>query len=194
MKRIKLKIMKLKLLFIALIFLAACNQNNLKETELREREIAIREKELGINKVDTTIRNSSENNILNDTIKTTTNQTNRIETTQPKIELSKEDKWEIFWTNFKSAFENKDKAKIKSLTARDFFDGGGGDTILEWLENRVFSNTTDYDNFLSVLYGGVKEFKNQEGKAYKATGNNEMGDLYFDYFNGKWIFGGVMGD
>ena len=186
--------MRIKLLIIGFVLLSSCNQSNQKELELREREIAIKERELGINSPDTTFKTNTDNSLLNDASKSTNNKSNTSVTTAEKIELSKEDKWEMFWTNFKSAIENKEKAKVKSLTSNDFFDGGGGSTILEWLESSVYSSNEDFDNFKIVLYSGVKTFRSPDGKAYKATGNGEMGNLYFDYKNGKWLFGGVVGD
>ena len=115
--------------------------------------------------------------------------------TQSKIKSDdKEEKWGFFWESFKEEVYAKDIKQIANLTSKDFFDGGGGYTIQEWLNQVVFTNNDNFIEFKKTLQGGVKDFKKQDGSLYKATGKSESGDLYFEFENGKWVFGGVVGD
>lgn len=102
-----------------------------------------------------------------------------------------EEEWKLFWGNFKTAFSEKAKSKIKEMTAPDFFDGGGGGSVDEWLENIAFANA--YNEIKISLAEGVKKVANEDGTYYKVTGQGDYGDLYFEY-KGKWVFGGVVGD
>jgi hypothetical protein len=49
------------------------------------------------------------------------------------------------------------------LTSKDFFDGGGGGTIQEWLDAEVFFNDQHFNDFKKMLKKGVHNFKNEEG-------------------------------
>lgn len=105
---------------------------------------------------------------------------------------SKEEKWNSFWKNFINAVNTKDKKRIAELTSKDFYDGGGG-TVHEWLEMEVFFSDKHFSAFKSALLKGAKKFKGL-GDSYKATGKNNSGDLFFEYKNEQWVFGGVVGD
>jgi len=106
---------------------------------------------------------------------------------------NKEEKWDIFWKEFNSAITTKDKTKIAELTSKEFYDGGGS-TIQEWLESEVFASETKLNAFKNILKKGTKNYKGFDNNPYKATGRNKSGDLFFEYKNNKWLFGGVVGD
>jgi hypothetical protein len=105
----------------------------------------------------------------------------------------KDEKWDIFWKDFTTAIYAKDKKRIAELTSKDFYDGGGG-TVLEWLDAEVFLNDETFTAFKNILKKGVKDFKGYDGNPYKATGKNKSGDLFFEYKNNQWLFGGIVGD
>jgi len=120
------------------------------------------------------------NSILNDTSK------------KKNLE-SKDEKWNIFWKSFKTAVNKKDKNRIAELTSKDFNDGGGG-TVQQWLDAEVFLNDITFMKFINTVNKGTKYFKGFDGNPYKATGKNKSGDLFFEYKNNQWLFGGLVGD
>ncbi len=110
----------------------------------------------------------------------------------PVKKENREEKWMRFWKAFMSAVNNKDIKQITALTSKDFYDGGGG-TVKEWLEFEVFFSDQHFSEFKFSLKKGARKFKD-EGENYKATGKNDSGDLFFEYKNEQWYFGGVVGD
>jgi hypothetical protein len=110
-----------------------------------------------------------------------------------KQQPGKMEKWVIFWKNFISAIDTKDKVIIAGLTAKDFYDGGGG-TVEQWLDSEVFRTDETFADFRNKLRKGVNDFKGFDGKPYKATGRNKSGELFFEYKNNQWLFGGLVGD
>ncbi|PQJ10782.1 hypothetical protein CJD36_012495 [Flavipsychrobacter stenotrophus] len=102
--------------------------------------------------------------------------------------------WNSFLVDFKDAVNSKNIAKISSLTSPNFSDGGGGETIKEWLNNLVFVNDTTLQDFKKTLNGKMKNEEWQKGHVGRVTGKGEYGDLYFEYENFQWRFGGVIGD
>ncbi|MFT3911674.1 MAG: hypothetical protein QM737_19785 [Ferruginibacter sp.] len=107
--------------------------------------------------------------------------------------MSREEKWTIYWKAFTTAINTKDKKSIAALTSKDFYDGGGG-TVEQWLDGEVFVNEKQFNLYKTILKKGAKSFKNEGGGPYKATGKNDSGDLFFEYKNSQWLFGGVVGD
>jgi len=109
-----------------------------------------------------------------------------------KKALSKEGKWNSFWKDFTEAINSKNKSRIIELTAKDFYDGGGG-TVDYWMDSDVYSNEKRFNFYKALLKKGAKNFKG-EGLLYKATGKNDAGDLFFEYKNEQWLFGGIVAD
>ncbi|MEP7163054.1 MAG: hypothetical protein ABI741_00090 [Ferruginibacter sp.] len=105
----------------------------------------------------------------------------------------KEESWVVFWKAFTAAMNAKDKSRVAALTSKDFYDGGGG-TVEAWLDAEVFSSDKRFIDFKNMLKKGVKNFKGYEGHPYKATGKNRSGDLFFEFKNKQWLFGGLVGD
>lgn len=105
-----------------------------------------------------------------------------------------QEKWDDFFNNFKKAVELKDITRIKKLTAADFFDGGGGETLEEWLKSTVYKDGKSYNLFMKELAGNIKKRVLDDGSIDRVTGNGETGHLYFIYENSEWKFGGVIGD
>lgn len=102
--------------------------------------------------------------------------------------------WSVFIEKFKEAVNTKDKAEIISLTSSDFFSGGSGLKISEWLDDVLFADSDSFIEYKRLLNSRIKEYKDETGKPYRATGNSSTGDLYFTFTNGKWMFGGIVGD
>ncbi|MEO6315918.1 MAG: hypothetical protein ABIU63_16695 [Chitinophagaceae bacterium] len=102
-------------------------------------------------------------------------------------------RWTVFWNTFNAAINAKDTAAISRSTSGDFYDGGGG-TVVQWLQTEVFATEKTLTAFRQKLRKGVKNFKCYEGHPCKATGRNTSGDLFFEYTNGGWLFGGLVGD
>ena len=111
----------------------------------------------------------------------------------PSNKTTTDEKWDIFWKDFTTAIYEKDKKRIAELTSKDFYDGGGG-TVQEWLDAEVFLTEETFTAFKNTLKKGVKDFKGYDGNPYKATGKNKSGDLFFEYKNNQWLFGGIVGD
>ena len=107
--------------------------------------------------------------------------------------MAREEKWTIYWKAFTTAINTKDKKTIAALTSKDFYDGGGG-TVEQWLDGEIFVNEKKFNHFKMILNKGTKSFKNEGGGPYKATGKNSSGDLFFEYKNNEWLFGGIAGD
>ena len=117
-----------------------------------------------------------------------------VEKQTPGIQQTpKDEKWDIYWKDFTTAIYAKDKKRIAELTSKDFYDGGGG-TVEQWLDSEVFLNDKTFTAFKDILKKGVKDFKGYDGNPYKATGKNKSGDLFFEYKNTQWLFGGIVGD
>lgn len=111
------------------------------------------------------------------------------------IKLNTEGKWQEFYENFKIGVANKDKELISVLTSKDFFDGGGGYTLTQWLDSMVFVNDQTLREFKAELNKKILDDTNRDGDLLKTTGNSEHGGyLFFIYEKDKWLFGGVMGD
>ena len=170
--------------------LLSCGQNDTKqkELELKEREIAVREKELALKQRDSLNKQNAkitESQISNDT-KTEVNSNK---------EKTKEEKWEIFWTDFKNSFNAKDKAKIAALTSKEFdCSNCSGSDIYAWLNEIAFFNNGNFNTIKKMLNGRVKNIKSKDFGDCKATGNGGSGEFYFIYKDGKWLFRAIMGD
>jgi hypothetical protein len=106
---------------------------------------------------------------------------------------TREEKWAIFWKDFTNAILTKNKKRIAELVSKDFFDGGGS-TLEQWLDSDVYFDTKHFNAIKLKLAKGVRSFKNEGYGPYKATGKNDIGDLFFQYKNGNWEFGGLVGD
>ena len=98
--------------------------------------------------------------------------------------------WSSFWTKFSTAIKNKNRVAIKSLADSDFFDGGGGDTVTQWMRNTIDKNNAWGDLYNSVR-SGTKNYSSGDGKPWRVTKDNS---LLFIYKNKRWQFHGVMGD
>lgn len=161
------------ILFIAVATMLSCGQNetNQKELELKEKELTLKEKELNLREKDPA-------NIVStkvDTVK---------KNSTPEVK-TKDEKWQEFFTEFKIAVGNKDKAKIISLT-KNFDDGGGGYTLKQWIDNDL--NTAKKD-----LNSGVTYLKHDDGTTDKTVKVTQSG-LCFEFKNGDWNFCGFLGD
>ncbi len=110
-----------------------------------------------------------------------------------KIKIEK--KWQEFYETFKIAVNNKDKDLIIKLTSKDFFDGGGGYDLPEWLDSMIFVNDQNLMQFKAELNKKILDDTDRDGNLLKTTGDYEYGGyLFFVYENNKWLFGGIMGD
>lgn len=99
-------------------------------------------------------------------------------------------KFQLFYNKFKTTIANKDIQAIKKMTSRDFFDGGGGLTIEEWLKDIVFPDLKEFNDYLND-----KVVDSRTGGDYlKVIGKMQAGTLFFKYNGLTWLFGGVIGD
>lgn len=105
-----------------------------------------------------------------------------------------EENWVDFFKEFKRAVEVKDISKLRQLTVSDFYDGGGGYTLEEWLNEIVFVDSVRHDMFMQELSGKTIMRNLDNGDIDRVTGSGEAGRLYFVYENSDWKFGGVIGD
>lgn len=97
--------------------------------------------------------------------------------------------WEIFLVEFKKALINKNKAKIIKMTDKnDFFDGGGGSTINEFLNNADNNTEAGWDSLINSLNSGI-DGTNEEKQTVGGYPN-----LYFRYKDNQWYWNGVVGD
>ncbi len=108
--------------------------------------------------------------------------------------LKAENEWSVFQANFIDAIRKKDKKKIIALTSKNFSDGGGGETIEEWLTNIALTDQHTIDFLSRIVAQKLETSVLKDGTIEKVTGKNEQGDLYFDYVNQEWKFGGLIGD
>ncbi|MEO8770405.1 MAG: hypothetical protein ABI402_09985 [Ferruginibacter sp.] len=106
---------------------------------------------------------------------------------------TREEKWTLFWKDFTNAITSKNKKRIAELVSKDFFDGGGS-TLEQWLDNDVYFDNKHFNAIKLKLAKGAKSFNSYGYGPYKATGKNNIGDLFFQYKNGNWEFGGLVGD
>lgn len=179
----------LKILTV-IFLLASCvqNDNKQKESELKERELAFKEKELLLQEKSFTKTDTLKSKVAT----TATEKQSSIRAEKPK---NKEEQWKEFFAKFKIAFNTKNKSAIYPLISKEFFAGGDNATGKQWID-RVFSEQTksdfrDFQDLKEKLNRGVKNF-NQSN--FKATGESDYGDLFFDYKGGEWTFGGLIGD
>ena len=106
---------------------------------------------------------------------------------------TREEKWTIFWKDFTTAIITKNKKRVAELVSKDFFDGGGS-TLEQWLDSDVYFDSKHFNVIKLKLAKGARSFNNGNYAPYKATGKNDIGDLFFQYKNGSWEFGGIVGD
>lgn len=76
------------------------------------------------------------------------------------------------------------------MAAADFFDGGGGDTVSEWMKHTVDKNKL-WGELYKTVKKGAKKYKSDDGKPWKVTKDDS---LLFVYKDKRWQFYGVMGD
>jgi hypothetical protein len=108
--------------------------------------------------------------------------------------LDKEKSWSLFWNEFKTAFNTKDKDKLVSLCSDGFFSGGSGDNPSEFF-SYLFNEHEGYATTVKTLNKGAHDFTYPDGTKSKVTGvGDEEGDWYFEFKNGNWVFAGVVGD
>lgn len=104
----------------------------------------------------------------------------------PATPQTKEQLWDVFWTKFSAAVNQRDKNAMiaLSLQTNEFFDGGGGGTAAQWI-NTADEETWKY--WQKAVSKGTKVFE----KSQRITKNDYM---YFDFKNGNWCWAGVVGD
>ena len=172
----------------SLIFSCGQDDNKKKELELKERELALKEKEFALKQKDSlNIQNVKIADIPNSKDTKTDGNSNK--------EKTKEEKWQIFWADFKNSFNAKDKAKISALTSKEFdCSNCSGSDIYAWLNEIAFFNNENFNAIKKMLNGRVKNIKNEDFGDCKATGNGGPGEFYFIYKDGKWLFRAIMGD
>lgn len=96
-------------------------------------------------------------------------------------------KWESFWTQFKSAMDSRNTQNLRRLMADDFFDGGGGGTADEWLASIQKNNSWSF-NQKSVAEGTIP------GKCEVPCRTTKDGYLVFENRNGKWLWAALGGE
>lgn len=138
-----------------------------KELQLKEKELEIREKELQLNNNKLAISKDSLSSI-------------------PNKNKDNKNSWEVFYSEFKKAVQNKNIVKISTLSVsdEDFFDGGGGNNSKEFLE--LLIKTGHYNDIIDSLNEDQKE-----------TNKSEIicGDyLVFIFKDDRWYWQGIIGD
>jgi hypothetical protein len=98
--------------------------------------------------------------------------------------------WNAFWAKFSTAVKTKNRSTIKAMTAKDFSDGGGGDTVAEWMKYTLDKNNS-WGDFQNSVKKGTKTYNSGDGKPWRITKDNQF---LFVYKNNRWQFFGVMGD
>lgn len=97
--------------------------------------------------------------------------------------------WNLFWTKFSRAMLAKNRPAIKLMTSKNFFDGGGGQTVSQWMtmldQRRAWHLVQN-----SVRKGAVSHTEN-DGRIWRVTPDKR---LRFVYEKTGWRFYGVMGD
>ena len=104
---------------------------------------------------------------------------------------SKEEKWNSFIKEFKTAVKNRDYLKIQSMASDDFDFGGGyyesiSDFLKEMYQNPDFENAAKFETYTDC--------RPTEDIYFRTLGPWEMGSFFFDYKDGKWYFSGIVGD
>src|SRR5262249_30993171 len=103
--------------------------------------------------------------------------------------------WPSFWRQFTAAINKKDRATLRKMMPKDFYDGGGGSTPDEWLKfiDENARNGSWRDLQRSVGRGTVidRDF-GKEGIPTRVTKDKAY---YFEFRKDKtWYFAGVVGD
>jgi hypothetical protein len=113
---------------------------------------------------------------------------NTYETTTASDYSTLDNSWDPFLVEFRTALVNKDKEKIISMTDElNFFDGGGGATALEFLNDADINKESGWSNLIHSIESGVK------GENEKQT-VGDYPNLYFIKKNNKWYWQGIVGD
>ena len=98
--------------------------------------------------------------------------------------------WGSFYAKFSAAVKAKNRSVIKSMTSKEFSDGGGGDTLMEWTRN-VLDERNYWGEFYRILKNGTKTYNRNSRIKIRVTKDDQF---LFGYENGRWRFYGVMGD
>lgn len=103
--------------------------------------------------------------------------------------IANDNGWERFLVEFKKALIDKNKSKIISMTDKnEFFDGGGGSTINEFLNNADNNTDAGWDSLINSLNSGI-DGTNEEKQTIGGYPN-----LYFRYKDSQWYWNGIVGD
>jgi hypothetical protein len=125
---------------------------------------------------------------ISNTEKTTNNSYSNPDANPERDNQIVDNSWETFLVKFKAALVNKDKEKIMSMADKDnFFDGGGGATVLEFLNDADISKETGWDNLINSINNGTK------GEDEKQT-IGSYPNLCFLKKNNQWYWKGIVGD
>lgn len=136
---------------------------------------------------------NEEYNYITQILKDVTHEKNEFDKRAVTKNVDRDESWRSFWRNFKTAFHNKDKQKLVSLCSEDFFSGGSGYTPSEWV-TYIFEHSDRYAIINKAIKNGVNDHTWRDGSKSKVTGNGDMNDLYFDFIDNGWFFGGIVGD
>lgn len=97
--------------------------------------------------------------------------------------------WERFLVEFKKALIDRNKVRIITMTDKnEFFDGGGGSTINEFLSNADNNTEVGWDSLINSLNSGI-DGTNEEKQTIGGYPN-----LYFRYKDSQWYWNGIVGD
>ena len=104
---------------------------------------------------------------------------------------SKEEKWNSFIKEFKTAVKNHDYLKIQSMASDDFnFGGGYYENFSDFLKHMY--QYPDFEN--AAKFETYTDCRPTEDIYFRTLGPWEMGSFFFDYKDGKWYFSGIVGD
>lgn len=103
--------------------------------------------------------------------------------------------WQSFYTAFRAAVNNRDRAAMLRMMPDDFSDGGGGGTAGDWLQviDENAKNGSWRDLQKSFAQGTViNRDWSSKGIPTRVTKDNRY---YFEFRRDKkWYFAGVVGD
>jgi hypothetical protein len=96
--------------------------------------------------------------------------------------------WPSFWRVIVSAINTKNRAALKSMMPREFFDGLEIVTPDEWF--KFVDSRRLWRDLQKSFRGGTVTYRDQA----VPTRLTRDRTVYFEFRNGQWYFAGVMGD